>query len=220
MNQQHELGLESGGGQPSGAALVGPWPWGAEAAHLRRRGDDGIRLRAAEPGDAAGLTVLANLPLYRAGTLRQPFHSEAETSRSLTEGRSGHIQIVAEIDGVIVGSAGLLRHSGRRLHAAQLGLGVHDAYQRRGIGRAMLGALLDAGFNWLQLRRIELTVFTDNDAAIALYQAHGFSVEGLHRGYAFRNGADADVLAMALLRPDPVAIVPLGPATTAGEADR
>ncbi|TCL93749.1 putative acetyltransferase [Rhizobium sp. PP-WC-2G-219] len=168
--------------------------------HADRRLPEGLRLRAAEQRDIAGITELSNLPLYRAGTQRLPFQSEDATARWLgAGGEAASTVVVAEIDGQIVGLGGLHRQSGRRQHVAILGLGVHDDFQRLGIGVALLDALLDAAFNWLQIRRVELTVFSDNAGAIALYERAGFRREGLLRAYAFRNGAYADVIAMALM---------------------
>lgn len=111
------------------------------------------------------------------------------------------MDLIAEEAGRIVGSAGLRCFSGRRQHVALLGLGVHDAYQRRGIGQALLEAVLDTGFNWMQLLRIELQVFADNTGAIALYEKMGFVTEGRHRAAGFRNGLHVDILSMALLVP-------------------
>ena len=51
--------------------------------------------------------------------------------------------------------------------------------------------------------RIELIVFTDNAAAIALYRKFGFELEGTHRAYALRDGRYVDALAMARLHPNP-----------------
>ncbi|NHT76462.1 GNAT family N-acetyltransferase [Rhizobiaceae bacterium CRRU44] len=166
--------------------------------HADRRLPEGLRLRAAEQRDVAGITELSNLPLYRAGTQRLPFQSEDVTARWLgSGGEAASTVVVAELDGRIVGLGGLHRQTGRRQHVAILGLGVHDDFQRLGIGVALLDALLDAAFNWLQIRRVELTVFSDNAGAIALYERAGFRGEGLLRAYAFRNGAYADVIAMA-----------------------
>ncbi|TCQ27724.1 GNAT family N-acetyltransferase [Rhizobium sp. PP-CC-3G-465] len=163
-----------------------------------RRLPEGLRLRAAEQRDVAGITELSNLPLYRAGTQRLPFQSEDVTARWLgSGGEAASTVVVAELNGRIVGLGGLHRQTGRRQHVAILGLGVHDDFQRQGIGVALLDALLDAAFNWLQIRRVELTVFSDNAGAIALYERAGFRGEGLLRAYAFRNGAYADVIAMA-----------------------
>lgn len=163
----------------------------------------GLTLRAAELRDIAGITALSNLPLYRAGTQRLPFQSEAETARWLAAGGDATSpQVVVELDGRIVGFGGLHCQSGRRRHVAILGLGIHDDLHRQGIGSALLDALLDTAFNWLQIRRVELTVFSDNRGAIALYERAGFQREGLLRAYAFRDGAYADVVAMALMSPD------------------
>ncbi|OLP57139.1 hypothetical protein BJF92_06305 [Rhizobium rhizosphaerae] len=158
----------------------------------------GIIIRAAEPCDAIGLARLSNQPGYRHGTLRPPFQSEEATRQWLTAGGAKRLALVAVEGESVVAAGGLHRFEGRRQHAAELGIGVDDAWQRRGVGRALLAALLDSAFNWLQIRRVELTVFTDNHPAIALYRRFGFVEEGRLRGYAFREGDYADVLAMAL----------------------
>ena len=64
-------------------------------------------------------------------------------------------------------------------------------------------ALCDYADDWGQLLRIELTVFSDNARAIALYRRFGFEHEGLFRGYALRDGVYADCAAMARLHPRP-----------------
>ncbi|OQP87752.1 hypothetical protein BTR14_04115 [Rhizobium rhizosphaerae] len=158
----------------------------------------GIIIRAAEPRDAIGLARLSNQPGYRHGTLRLPFQGEEATRQRLTAGGAKRLSLVAVEGESVVAAGGLHRFEGRRQHAAELGIGVDDAWQRRGVGRALLAALLDSAFNWLQIRRVELTVFTDNHPAIALYRRFGFVEEGRLRGYAFRDGDYADVLAMAL----------------------
>ena len=57
-----------------------------------------------------------------------------------------------------------------------------------------------AGYEGVGLKRIELTVFADNAAAIRLYEKFGFELEGTHRAYAYRDGQFADALCMARLR--------------------
>lgn len=67
-------------------------------------------------------------------------------------------------------------------------MGVHDDHQGKGIGTALLRELIDAADNWLGLRRIELTVYTDNVRAVHLYQKFGFETEGTHLVCPLRNG--------------------------------
>ena len=84
----------------------------------------------------------------------------------------------------------------------EVGLGVHDDYSGRGIGSALLAALIDTGERWLGLTRLQLTVFVDNRRAVALYERFGFAIEGTHRDYAFRDGALVDAHSMARVRGD------------------
>nr|WP_183005197.1 GNAT family N-acetyltransferase [Achromobacter sp. UMC71] len=74
------------------------------------------------------------------------------------------------------------------------------AWHRQGTGSRLLGALLGIADNWMKLRRVELSVYCDNEAAVALYRKRGFEVEGQLRDYAIRNGGYADVYSMARLR--------------------
>jgi putative acetyltransferase len=79
-------------------------------------------------------------------------------------------------------------------------MGVRDDWQGKGVGSKLMEAMLDLGFNWLGLRRIEMEVYTDNAPALALYKKFGFEVEGTHRSWAFRNGEYVDVHSMARVK--------------------
>jgi putative acetyltransferase len=94
----------------------------------------------------------------------------------------------------------MLPHKGRRSHAAEVVLSVHDDFHRRGIGAALLASLIDVADNWLNLRRLELTVHVDNEPAVRLYEKFGFVIEGTRRCDAFRDGVFVDSYAMARLR--------------------
>ncbi len=56
--------------------------------------------------------------------------------------------------------------------------------QGLGVGRALLKTVIDLADNWLNLKRIELTVYVDNERAINLYKKFGFEIEGESKAYA------------------------------------
>lgn len=161
----------------------------------------GLVIRAARVSDVESYAALAALPGFRHGTLRLPFRSPDETRRFLESIGPDDLLLVAERDGSILGSAGWSRSKGRRSHVAAIGMGVHDDHAGRGIGTALMAALIDAADRWYAVRRLTLGVYTDNTRAIALYRRFGFEDEGVARGDAFRDGSYVDVLQMARIRP-------------------
>ncbi|WP_205028027.1 GNAT family N-acetyltransferase [Oleisolibacter albus] len=162
-------------------------------------------IRARRLEDWQQIEAMTQQPRFLHNTLRLPFRNPEEARRRLEAVKPEDTAIVAELDGLVVGAADLTRGRGRRAHSAVLGIGVHDGHQGQGIGTALLRTLVDAADLWLGLHRIELTVFADNAAAIALYRRFGFTEEGRLRDYALRAGGYADCLAMARLRHPPSA---------------
>jgi putative acetyltransferase len=160
----------------------------------------GLTIRAREPDDWQQIHALTQLPRVRWGTLRLPYASPEQTRKWMETLRDDQVAIVALLDGRLVGSADINRYKGRRSHAGGLGIIVHDDHHGRGIGTALLAALVDTADNWLDLKRLELTVFVDNEPAIRLYKKFGFVVEGTRRADAFRDGQHVDSYQMARIR--------------------
>ena len=79
-------------------------------------------------------------------------------------------------------------------------MAVRDDWQGQGIGSALLEAALDLADNWLGVTRVDLQVYTDNQAGIALYEKFGFEIEGTHYRYVLRAGEYVDAYSMARLR--------------------
>ncbi|MDL2408922.1 GNAT family N-acetyltransferase [Rhizobium calliandrae] len=177
---------------------MNPEPPDPDERRFRKRGE--CEIRAARPSDAEAIALIANLPGYRAGTLRLPFQSVEETRQWLDKPASEQLSLVAVLNGQVVGNAGMRRHSGRQIHAGHLGMGVHDDFTGRGIGSALLAALIDTADNWLAIKRLELTVYVDNEPAIRLYEKFGFETEGRLKAFAFRNGEYVDAFTMARVR--------------------
>ncbi len=159
-----------------------------------------FRLRAFEPADVPALTALVNMPGVIHGTLQRPFQSVADRQRR-NESFQAVVQIAAVDDNDrLIGHLSLTGNANpRRAHAAEFGMAVRDDWQGRGVGDALLAAAIAQARDWLGLRRLELTVFADNAAALALYEKHGFQVEGRLRAWALRAGRLEDVLTMGLL---------------------
>jgi putative acetyltransferase len=161
-----------------------------------------ITIRRAEPSDHEGICETFRDESAYSGTLQLPYPSAEIWRKRLAEPKLDEFVLVAFVDGQMAGNGGL-HHAGnspRRAHALHLGMAVRSAFQGRGVGSALMKALLDIADNWLHVFRVELTVFVDNERAIALYRRHGFEVEGTHKAYALRAGRYADTLSMARIK--------------------
>ncbi|MDX7901250.1 GNAT family N-acetyltransferase [Aeromonas media] len=159
-----------------------------------------ITIRRAGPEDAAPLRDLYAMPKAQAGTLQLPFPSLQQWEQKL-EPRDGVYSLLAESDGLVVGNLTLWQEPNpRRRHVASLGMAVRDDWAGRGVGSDLMAAALDLADNWLGLTRLELTVWSDNEAAQALYRKFGFVQEGVARDYGLRHGVLVDTLYMARVR--------------------
>ncbi|WP_156757875.1 ribosomal protein S18-alanine N-acetyltransferase [Actinokineospora pegani] len=106
----------------------------------------------------------------------------------------GHYYLGAFLGEELVGYAGLsLAGRPGDMEGSVHTIAVDPAQHRRGIGRALLRALLaraDAA-----AAEVFLEVRTDNEGAIELYRAHGFTTIGLRKRYYQPSGADAFTMA-------------------------
>ncbi|QCI66070.1 GNAT family N-acetyltransferase [Phreatobacter stygius] len=160
-----------------------------------------LKIRAMRAEDAPELFEIYNQPAFRSGTLALPYES-FEAVKKWSEPRSPRdLHLSAELNSRVVGAAALRPFYGRRAHAAEFWIAVHEDFAGNGIGSRLLAAIIDTSDNWLNIHRIEMTVFTDNERAIALYKKFGFEIEGTHKAATFRNGVFADAYCMARLRP-------------------
>jgi putative acetyltransferase len=158
-----------------------------------------VIVRRTEPTDYEALQRLFSGPRVISGTLQLPFPSAEMWRQRLSEPQDGMFSLVACVENEVIGEISL--HTSptrwRMRHVASIGMAVRDDWQGKGVGTALMQAVLDLADNWLNLRRIELRVYTDNAPAIALYEKFGFEIEGTHRHMAFRNGEYVDGYSMA-----------------------
>jgi len=160
-----------------------------------------IIVRRTEPDDARAIKDVYACEKTYNGTLQLPHPSLADWENRLANTPDNVYSYVALIDDEIVGNLGLtISPKLRRRHAASLGMGVKDKFAGLGVGSALLDTVIDLADNWLNLQRIELTVFIDNEPAINLYKKFGFEVEGEAKDFAFRNGEYVSAYYMARVR--------------------
>ncbi len=160
-------------------------------------------IRRAEPGDYEAIARILAGPRAVWGTLQLPYPSVDLWRKRLAEPLDGYYSLLACVDDEVVGQLGLHTFPAhpRRRHAAELGMAVRDDWQGKGIGSALMQAAVDMADRWLNLSRLELIVYTDNEAAVRLYKKFGFVIEGTLVQYAFRDGCYVDAYSMARMRP-------------------
>jgi len=114
----------------------------------------------------------------------------------LDELACGHHYLAARDGHTLVGYGGIAFVAGPPRAEAEIHtIGVDPAFQRRGVGRALLGGLLAVAD--AERAAVFLEVRTDNAPAQALYAAEGFAVIGLRRRYYRPSGADAHTMRRA-----------------------
>jgi len=157
-----------------------------------------IKIRRSEPADARAIKEIYECPNVYSDTLQLPHPSLELWEKSISNVPENIYSYVALLDGAVVGNFGLeVCENPRRRHVATFGMGVKDSECGKGIGSKMVETIIDLSDNWLNLKRLELTVYADNERAIKLYKKFGFNVEGESEAFAFRNGEYVSAYHMA-----------------------
>lgn len=159
-----------------------------------------FQIRRQEPEDAVALHEVYSQPNVIWGTTMLPHPSLHLWKKAVDEPR-GMTRLVVVANEKVVGNIALITaQAPRRRHAAEVAMAVHDDWQGQGLGYALLSETLNLADQWMNLQRVELEVYTDNERGVRLYERCGFEIEGTFKNYAFRDGQYVDVYAMARLR--------------------
>ena len=107
------------------------------------------------------------------------------------------VVFIAEQDGKIIGLIDtIIPKIDEFKHTCEFGMSVLAAYRNKGIGRGLIQHLS----NWANIRHIsnvELNVFSNNQAAIALYASLGFVEDGCRKNAVrLQDGAFCDLIHM------------------------
>jgi RimJ/RimL family protein N-acetyltransferase len=166
---------------------------------------DGLRWRAAGPGDAAGLLALkqeldreTSFMLLEPGE-RRDTAEEVAAGLDAMAGAANSVVIVAEAQGRLAGYAEARGGRARRNQiTAHVVIGVLAAASGRGAGAGLLREL-ELWAPGHGIHRLELTVMAHNQRAFDLYQRMGYVTEGRRRECLRVDGRLADELYMAKL---------------------
>ena len=115
-------------------------------------------------------------------------------------GSENEIQIIAVVDGVVVGNAGITSLGTRYKvrHRAKFGISILKEFWGLGIGKALTNACIscakEAGYE-----QLELEVVAENTSAVALYKKAGFVEFGRNpKGFKSRISGYQELVSMRL----------------------
>ena len=160
-----------------------------------------VSIRPTELGDISAITrIYAHAVEYGTASFELDPPDEAEMARRMSDLISnGFPYIVAELDGVLAGYAyaGPFRARLAFRPTVENSVYVATSMQRRGVGRALLAALIEAAAA-LGFRQM-IAVIGDSSkqaASIGLHEAAGFRHVGVLENIGFKHGRWLDSVLM------------------------
>jgi [ribosomal protein S5]-alanine N-acetyltransferase len=163
-------------------------------------------LRLPRPGDDAARFAMGRDPeivqLYGIDPQPLPVWTLAQAASWVDQIKNAECAWIIEHQGQLIGAVRL--HSFNQEDSrAQLAIGIEDrARLGQGIGRRVIGLVLDYAFQGAGLHRVGLRVLAMNVRAIRCYAACGFVHEGIERQSARIGNAWHDDVIMGMLAED------------------
>lgn len=158
-----------------------------ELATFAAKNGEEVTLRPAVPDDASGiLDTVRSVSLERSYVLMEKYGKDEEAERRHISqmDRDTSLLIVAEVNGVIVGSlAAVQSENGQNpqiAHVLDVGLHLIQSYRGLGIGSRMLNFAVE----WARehgFKKLEASIFTINQRSLSLFHNAGFQEEGTRR---------------------------------------
>jgi len=160
-------------------------------------------IRQAEERDTESFATLireventTNFMLFGPG--ERKFNPEAQRKmiKAFTAEKNSNIflaESVNELTGYLIAKGG---SASRNKHSAYLVIGIKEVFRGAGIGTRLFEEL----FSWGKeagIRRLELTVMSENRAGITLYKKMGFEIEGVKKDSLLVDGQYKDEFYMA-----------------------
>ena len=111
-----------------------------------------------------------------------------------------HFRLIVKETNEVIGGAGY--HNWYQAHRkAELGYALtKDEHKKKGYMTEAISAILDYGFNSMDLNRIEACIGPSNTASLSLIRKYGFTKEGYLRQHYIRGDEIQDSIVFSLLR--------------------
>lgn len=159
-----------------------------------------VLVRPATPEDMDQvLSIYAYYVTRTAASFEEEVPSVAEMRRRRDEVVARNLPyLVAEEDGEVLGYtyAGPWRPRSAYRYTVEDSIYVAPFVQRRGVGKALLGALIDRCAELGYRRMIAVIGDSANQGSIGLHRSQGFRQEGVLRGVGLKFGRWVDVVIM------------------------
>lgn len=147
-----------------------------------------VVIRHVTERDLEAVHEILTSPHVVAGSLRMPFAPLQQTRERLTPTR-GIYQLVAEAEGRVVGFGELITFPDdpRERHVGDVNMvATHADWTGKGVGSAVLDAIVELADNWLGLARLGLFVFTEQRARDPALRARRVRHRGHHAAARLR----------------------------------
>jgi len=164
-----------------------------------------VSLRAAQVSDAEAIAVIYNYEVETSTATFDLVPRSIEAQREWITARSGAFSALVADDSAagVIGFAALSTYRDRAGYRTTVenSVYVHRDHQRRGVGRLLLGALLDvardSGFHTV-IARID----SQSSGSLALHESLGFVVVGVERQIGRKFGRWLDSVIMQKMLAD------------------
>ncbi|HLV37623.1 MAG TPA: GNAT family protein [Spirillospora sp.] len=164
-------------------------------------------LREITPDDALAVFHLRSdyeVTRYNSGAPYTHIDQARRLIRSIREGYADKDELrwgitLSSGDGRVIGMVGY-NYWHRKDRRASVGYDLARAYWKQGIMTEALQAVIDFGFERMDLNRIEADCVVENEASAKLLLRIGFRQEGIQREQYFEAGRFWDLRLFALLR--------------------
>jgi L-amino acid N-acyltransferase YncA len=154
-----------------------------------------INVRPATMKDLGAITEIYNEAILKTVATFDTKSKTIEEQKSWFEGHDPkHPILVAEGDGIVVGWASLSKWSDRCAYSdtAEISLYVKEEYRGKGIGKKLMGEILDQGQR-VGLHTVIARIAELNEASIRLHEAFGFEHVGTMKEVGRKFGQLLDV---------------------------